>query len=247
MTNKRTRAIVAYDGTDYQGFQRQANGPTVQGALEKALAQITQSSIRVLAAGRTDTGVHAEGQVIAFDTAWPHSRSDLMRALNAVLPPDIAIRDLEQAESDFHPRYDAISRRYCYTVYNAALRSPLVRRVSLHVAGALDLEAMEAATAAIVGEHDFAAFGRPTQGTVTVRRVIKACWAAGAPWLFFEIEANAFLFRMVRSIVGTLLWVGQGKLSPADFAAVLASRDRSQAGQTAPAHGLCLMEVKYEE
>jgi len=219
----------------------------VQEALEKALKQITQTPASVLAAGRTDAGVHAEGQVIAFDTPWRHALADLTRAMNAVLPPDVAVRDVAQVGPDFHPRFDAVSRRYRYTVYNAPERSPLARRTSLHWPRPLDRAAMEKATAFIVGEHDFAAFGRPTQGDVTVRRVVEARWTAHGPWLCFEIEANAFLYRMVRSIIGTLLEVGQVKLSPADFAAILASCDRSQAGQTAPAHGLCLMEVKYEE
>jgi tRNA pseudouridine38-40 synthase len=241
----RVRASVAYDGTAYQGFQRQVNGPTVQEALEAALEQVTQAQVRVLAAGRTDAGVHAEGQVIAFDTLWRHGLSDLERAMNAVLPQDIAVRELAQVSPDFHPRYDARSRRYRYTLYNAPVRSPLVRRTSLHVSKPLDLEAMSQTTALILGEQDFATFGRPFQGETTVRRVIEADWTADPPLLFFEIEANAFLFRMVRSIVGTLLWVGQGRSSPQEFEAILASRDRSRAGPTAPAHGLCLVQVKY--
>jgi tRNA pseudouridine38-40 synthase len=241
----RVKVTVAYDGTDYQGFQRQANGPTVQEALEAALEQITQQRVKVLAAGRTDAGVHAEGQVIAFDSAWRHALSDLEGGMNAVLPPDVAVRDLVRVAPDFHPRYDARSRRYRYTVYNARVRSPLARRTSLHWPGALDVEAMRSATALLIGEQDFAAFGRPTQGQVTVRRVIEAGWTVRPPRLFFEIEANAFLFRMARSIVGTLLSVGRGRLSPAEFEAVLASRDRNQAGQTAPAHGLCLIQVRY--
>lgn len=241
----RVKATVAYDGTDYQGFQRQANGPTVQEALEAALEQITQQRVKVLAAGRTDAGVHAEGQVIAFDSAWRHGLSALERGTNAVLPPDIAVRGLVRIAPDFHPRYDAHSRRYRYTVYNARVRSPLARRTSLHWPGSLDVEAMRSATALLIGEQDLAAFGRPTQGQVTVRRVIEAGWMDRPPRLFFEIEANAFLFRMARSIVGTLLSVGRGRLSPAEFEAVLASRDRNRAGQTAPAHGLCLIQVRY--
>lgn len=241
----RAKAIVVYDGTDFLGFQRQATGRTVQGVLETALERITGKLVAIVGAGRTDAGVHAEGQVIAFDAEWRHSVSDLHRAINAVLPQDTAVRELAQVVPDFHPRYDAISRRYRYTVFHAPVRSPLARRTSLHLAHALDLEAMAAATTLIVGEHDFAAFGRPTQGDVTVRRVIDAGWAADSPWLFFEIEANAFLFRMVRSIVGTLLEIGRSRLSPERFGAILASRDRSLAGQTAPAHGLCLLRVNY--
>jgi tRNA pseudouridine38-40 synthase len=241
----RVRATVAYDGTDFLGFQRQTSGRTVQAVLETALERIMGAQVGVLAAGRTDAGVHAEGQVIAFDTQWSHRLTDLRRALNATLPPDTAVLELTQAELGFHPRYDARSRRYQYTVYQASVRSPLARRISLHSRTPLDVEAMAATAEYIVGEHDFAAFGRPPQGENTVRNVMEAVWVIDLPWLFFEIEANAFLFRMVRSIVGTLLEVGQGRSSPDRIKAVLASRDRSQAGQTAPAHGLCLVRVEY--
>ena len=241
----RVRATVAYDGTDYRGFQRQANAPTVQAALEAALAQVTQGTISVLAAGRTDAGVHAAGQVIAFDTAWRHGPSDLQRALNAVLPADIAVLEVAEAASDFHPRYDARSRRYRYTLYNARVRWPLARRYSLHVTAPLNVALMQEAAQALVGEHDFATFGSPPQGRVTVRRVVTAEWCGEPPWLAFDIEANAFLYRMVRSIVGTLLRVGRGEMGVEDFAAVLAAGDRSLAGPTAPPHGLCMMGVKY--
>lgn len=253
----RVQAIVAYDGTDYSGFQRQANAPTVQEALEAALAQVTASAretVTVLAAGRTDAGVHAAGQVIAFDTAWRHDLDDLRRALNAVLPADIAVQETSEATPDFHPRYDARSRRYRYTLYNAPVRCPLARRHSLHVTFPLDVAAMQRAAQALVGEQDFATFGQPPQGQNTVRRVLAAEWGFAVsaqpsggelPWLDFEIEANAFLYHMVRSVVGTMLQVGRGKMTAEEFVAVLASCDRSRAGPTAPSHGLCLVEVKY--
>jgi tRNA pseudouridine38-40 synthase len=173
--------------------------------------------------------------------------------MNAVLPADVAVQKLKEAAPGFHPRYDARSRRYRYTLYNAPLRCPLSRRYSLHVSAPLDLAAMNEAARSLVGEHDFAAFGRPPQGEITVRRVLAAGWggalpfgcAQDGPWLTFDIEANAFLYRMVRSIVGTLLQVGRGEMSVEQFVEVLASRERSRAGQTAPPHGLCLMEVTY--
>jgi tRNA pseudouridine38-40 synthase len=241
----RVRAVVAYDGTDYGGFQRQANAPTVQAALETALAQVTQEAITVLAAGRTDAGVHAAGQVIAFDTAWRHGLGDLQRALNAVLPDDVAVLKVEETAADFHPRYDARSRWYRYTLYNAPVRWPLARRYSLHVATPLDVAAMQQAAQALVGEHDFATFGRSWQGRSTVRGVLMAEWSGKPTRLIFDVEANAFLHRMVRSIVGTLLTVGRGGMSVERFGAVLASCDPNQAGPTAPPYGLCLMEVKY--
>jgi tRNA pseudouridine38-40 synthase len=241
----RVRAVVAYDGTDYGGFQRQANAPTVQAVLEAALAQVTREAIIVLAAGRTDAGVHAVGQVVAFDAAWRHGLSDLQRALNAVLPTDVAVQAVAEAVPDFHPRYDARSRHYRYTLYNAPARWPLARRYSLYVASLLDVAMMQRAAQALVGEHDFATFGKPPQGKITVRRVLAAEWDWEPPWLTFDIEANAFLHRMVRSIVGTLLQVGRGKMGVEEFVSVLASCDRSQAGPTASPRGLCLMEVKY--
>jgi len=242
----RVRAVVAYDGTDYGGFQRQTNAPTVQAALEVALARVTQEAVTVLAAGRTDAGVHAAGQVIAFDTDWRHTLGDLQRALNAVLPADVAVSEVEAAAGDFHPRYDARSRWYRYSVYNASVRWPLSRRYSLHVAVPLDLTMMQQAAQLLVDERDFATFGRPPkQGGVTVRRVLVAEWKGKSAWLTFDIEANAFLYRMVRSIVGTLLRVGMGRMSVEEFVTALESCDRSLAGPTAPPHGLCLMEVKY--
>jgi tRNA pseudouridine38-40 synthase len=245
----RVRAVVAYDGTDYGGFQRQVNAPTVQAALEAALAQVTQEAVTVLGAGRTDAGVHAAGQVIAFDTGWRHTLSDLHRALNAVLPVDIAVLEVGNAAADFHPRYDARSRSYRYSFYNAPVRSPLNQRYSLHVTVPLDVAAMQRAAQYLVGEHDFATFGRPPRRNkrsgVTVRRVLMAEWSKKSAGLTFDIEANAFLYRMVRSIVGTLLQVGRGRMSVEELVAVLAACDRSLAGPTAPPHGLCLMEVKY--
>lgn len=243
----RVWAVVAYDGTDYQGFQRQANGPTVQAVLETALAQVTGEERTILAAGRTDAGVHAEGQVIAFDTEWRHPVAALQRALNAVLPPDVAIRRMGQAQPGFHPRYDAWSRHYRYTVYNHPVRSPLARRTALHVVESLDLAAMQRASHWLVGEHDFATFGQPTHGESTTRRVLQAKWSGESPWLYFDIEANAFLYRMVRSLVGTLLEVGKGRMTVQAFREVLIGRKRAQAGPTAPPHGLCLIEVKYSQ
>jgi tRNA pseudouridine38-40 synthase len=241
----RLRAVVAYDGTGYGGFQRQNNALTIQEALEAVLAQITREAIPILAAGRTDAGVHALGQVIAFDTAWRHGVDDLQRALNAVLPDDIAVLEVEEASPDFHPRHDARSRRYRYTLYNAPVRLPLGRQYSLHVAAPLDTGTMQQAANLLMGEHDFATFGQSPQGRNTVRQVLLAEWGGELPHLHFDIEANAFLYRMVRSIVGTLLRVGRGDMDVETFAVVLAACDRSRAGPTVAPHGLCLVEVRY--
>jgi tRNA pseudouridine38-40 synthase len=250
----RYKATIAYDGTDYHGFQRQApeHEPTIQGEIERALTQIGQPGVTVLGSGRTDAGVHASGQVIAFSAEWRHSRQDLQRALNATLPVDIAVLDLDEAALDFHPRYDAVSREYVYTIYNAPVRHPLYRLNALHIADPLDVNAMGAAAAELVGEHDFAAFGLPTAGEVTVRRMLKAeCRAelpspkGGLRLVRLELEANGFLYRMVRSIVGTLLLVGRGEMTLDQFRAVMESRDRSRAGAPVPPQGLCLTCVNY--
>lgn len=240
------RATVEYDGTDYCGFQWQADQPTVQGELERALAKVTQEDIRITAAGRTDAGVHARGQVIAFHTGWRHPLSELERALNAVLAEDVVVWELQPAEEEFHPRFSARSREYRYTIFNQPRRSPLARRFAYHWPHALDVEAMRQAAHKLIGTHDFATFGQPPQGENTVRQVLRAEFTCEGPFIHFDIEANAFLQRMVRSIVGTLLQVGSGKLSSADFEEILRAADRSLAGPTAPPHGLCLMRVNYE-
>jgi tRNA pseudouridine38-40 synthase len=238
-------AVVEYDGTDYLGFQVQAQGATIQGEIERALAAVTQEGSRIVGAGRTDAGVHAQGQVIAFSTAWRHPVEELQRALNAVLPKDIAVRELLPVARGFHPRFDAVSREYRYTILNQPLRSPLARRFSHHFPHLLDVAAMNEAAGVLVGSHDFASFGRAPQGSNTVREVYQARWTSEEPFAYFSIVANAFLYRMVRSLVGTLLLVGTGELIPEGFEEILRSADRSRAGQLAPAHGLCLIRVNY--
>lgn len=254
----RVRAVVSYDGTEYAGFQRQVDVPTIQEAIERALAEIGGGAVRIIGAGRTDAGVHAAGQVIAFDISWRHGVEALQRALNAVLPGDIAVSEIREASLEFHPRFDAQRRWYRYRVFNGARQWPMARRFSLHMPYELDVGAMQAAAVELVGEHDFATFGRPPQGDVTVRRVFSAGWRgeedaggpfgsdlAGGTMLRFDIEANAFLYRMVRSIVGTLLDVGQGRMAVSEFKHALAARERGEAGQTALPQGLCLMRVTY--
>ena len=245
----RYRATLAYDGTDYHGFQRQAaeHEPTIQGQVEQALAKIGQPGVTVVGSGRTDAGVHAAGQVIAFEIEWRHTLADLQRALNATLPADIAVLEMAEAAPDFHPRYSTSSREYVYTIYTAPVRHPLYRRYALHVAEPLDVAAMDAAVARLVGQHDFAAFGLPTVGEVTVRRMMRAeCRReTQSPIVRVKLEANGFLYRMVRSIVGTLLVVGRGAMTLQQFCGILESRDRSRAGPPAPPYGLCLMRVNY--
>lgn len=241
------KAVVEYDGTEYRGFQIQAEGPTVQGELEKALARLTGQKVRIKAAGRTDTGVHALGQVISFKVEWNHSLEDLHRGLNALLPRDIAVKELAPAPEGFHPRFSALMRHYRYTILNTPWRSPLRDRYAYHFPGPLDVEAMNLAASFLVGEHDFASFGMPPEGENTVRAVYRAEWRREGDLLHFDIVANAFLRRMVRLIVGTLLRVGVGKLSPDDVKDILEARDIRLSGPAAPARGLCLVKIEYPD
>jgi tRNA pseudouridine38-40 synthase len=218
----------------------------VQEALERVVQRLTGQRTRIRYAGRTDAGVHALGQVIAADLRWRHSLADLERAWNALLPADIAVREVASVvDMSFHPRFSARSRMYRYSVWTAPWRSPMHQRYAHHEPRPLDVERMNQAATLLVGVHDFATFGQPTQGESTVREVLWAGWKDTGQILTFEIEANAFLRRMVRTIVGTLLAVGKGQRSVESIGAVLAARDRSLAAPPAPACGLCLVEVKY--
>jgi tRNA pseudouridine38-40 synthase len=242
------QAILEYDGTEFLGFQRQRTGRTVQGELENALRQVGWPGQSVLAGGRTDTGVHAVGQVVAFQFEWKHGAADLLRAVNANLPRDAAVKALTECAPDFHPRYSAKGRRYRYTLYNAPVRAPLWERYAWHVTAPLALAPMQAASRRLVGRHDFAAFGEdPDAGTNTLRAVALAEWSlAQAPGrLDFDIQAEAFLHRMVRSLVGALKRVGEGSLTVEEFGAILESRDRARCPAVAPPQGLCLMEIMY--
>ncbi|MFQ5401237.1 MAG: tRNA pseudouridine(38-40) synthase TruA [Anaerolineae bacterium] len=241
-------ALVEYDGAAYFGFQRQrADQPTIQGELEKAVSHLAQTPTAVIGAGRTDRGVHALGQVVAFDLAWRHGAKALLRAINATLPDDIVIRQLREAADDFHPRFDARRRSYEYHIYNAVIRSPIKRLRSWHVRQPLDVTSMNQAAKQIVGVHDFVTFGQPPQGDNTVREVFVAEWQRHDDCLIFRIQANAFLQRMVRSLVGSLKAVGEGSWSVADFAAAFQACDRGQSATVAPPHGLYLVAITYDE
>jgi tRNA pseudouridine38-40 synthase len=244
----RYRATLAYDGSAYFGFQRQAGQSTVQAAVEDALQRFAGRRVALLSAGRTDTGVHATGQVIAFDLDWSHTPGALCKALNANLPQDIAVRDVRQAAPGFHPRYDARARTYVYRLYVSPVRDPLRRLRAWHLRLAPDLTAMREAASCLVGTHDFSAFGTPPQGGNPVRTVVEARWhEAPGQECHFTITANAFLYRMVRTLVGTLVEVGQGRMTPEVFRGILAACERGRAAPPAPAHGLTLVAVDYEE
>jgi tRNA pseudouridine38-40 synthase len=247
----RYRAILAYDGTAYFGFQRQAGDiPTVQGAVEAAIVVISGQTATVIGAGRTDRGVHAAGQVIAFDLKWNHDDDDLLRALNANLSDDIALQSVVQ-QPGFHPRFDALSRIYRYTVIQAAQRQPLLRQRTWWVRQTLDVDAMRAAAGMLVGERDFAAFGSPPQGTNTVRTVQGSEWtwqpAYDGMCLSYRVEANAFLQHMVRRMVGLQVDVGRGVVDLAQFEDIICSADISRVKTIAPPQGLVLEAVRYAD
>jgi tRNA pseudouridine38-40 synthase len=236
---------VAYDGTSYAGFQVQPNARTVQGELERAISKVCdEEAVRVTGAGRTDAGVHASGQVIDFRTASALDGSTIGRGVNALLPEDIAVSALEPATEDFHARFSATGRTYEYRIRHAPERDPLERRRELHIAGPLDVAAMQDASTRLVGRRDFSSFAAGPGG---VRSVRSARWCEEGPNLRFEITADAFLRGMVRAIVGTLLWVGRGKIDPATFERIVDGNDRALAGPSAPANGLCLIAVEYRQ
>jgi tRNA pseudouridine38-40 synthase len=242
------RARIEYDGTAYVGFQRQRAGQhTIQGELERVVGELAQRPIPIKGAGRTDSGVHAKGQVITFALDWNHSEAALQRAMNAQLPPDIAVLNLELCEASFHPRFDARRRAYEYIIYNAAVRSPIRRQYAWHVKRPLAVADMNQAAQALLGVHDFATFGQPPQGENTVREVFTAVCRRDGELVSIYIEANAFLQRMVRSIVGSLKLVGEGNWQIEEFVTALAACDRSQCGTVAPPHGLYLLSVTYDD
>jgi tRNA pseudouridine38-40 synthase len=239
----RYRARVEYDGTDFAGFQVQPGGRTVQGELEAALARITgESRVRVAAAGRTDAGVHAQGQVIAFTDPKGRPANELARALNALLPGDVSVRDMRRVPAGFNPRRAARYREYRYTVWNGP-RSPLRERFALGVRDPLDTAAMERVGSVLVGRHDFSAFG--VAHRQPVRTVHSVRVRRQGSLVTIDVAADAFLRQMVRRIVAALLGAGHGKIDEEAMAAALASSQPAFHGATAPAKGLCLRRVVY--
>lgn len=246
----RYRGVLAYEGTRYQGFQRQAPGiPTIQARVEQAVEVVTGQHVTVIGAGRTDAGVHATGQVICFEmeqTAWKHSAEVLLKALNAQLPDDIALQSLRvEQNANFHPRFSASSRMYKYTVLSSAQRQPLYHQRVWYVPQALDLKKMQDAAGLLIGEHDFATFGQPPAGINTVRHVFQSEWDVQGDFWCYQVQATAFLQHMVRRMVGMLVDVGRGRLSVEAFEAHFRAADISKAKTMAPPQGLVLVAVEY--
>jgi tRNA pseudouridine38-40 synthase len=246
---RRFRLTLEYDGSDFQGWQFQPDVRTVQAVVEAAISEVTGEQRRIQAAGRTDAGVHAWGQVAHFDAATHLSAIELQRALNAVLPRDVAAREVREVASDFDARRDAVAKRYVYRILRRASPSPLRRRYCWHIRGPLDLAAMRAAADELKGSHDFAALrgapGGPSVSEETQRTLDQLELLSDGDEVRIRAEARSFLRYMVRNLVGTLVEVGQGRLTVARIPEILESRDRSQAGPTAPAHGLCLEVIRY--
>jgi tRNA pseudouridine38-40 synthase len=239
--------IMEYDGTNYNGFQLQANQPTVQGEVESALAKLTGEKVRVLAASRTDTGVHAHEQVVSLRTVSSLPEHAFIGGLNHYLPYDIAVRDAIRVNDAFNVRRNAVSREYHYIILNRAARSPIRHRFAHQVPGKLDVMAMNEACQCLVGEHDFASFATALESRIksTVRRVHQAGVTRDGDLVTFRIVSSSFLPHQVRNTVGALLRVGLGKMTADEFRSILEAKTPGLAGPTAPAQGLCLMQVNY--
>lgn len=240
------KLILEYDGTNYSGWQIQPNGLSIQQVVEEALATMLKESVRVHSSGRTDAGVHARGMVAAFATARGLPLRAFSDGLNALLPPDIAVKEAAEAPDGFNPRFDAIGKYYRYTIHRGGRRSPLVRHYSWHLRGVLDLAAMAEAARHLVGERDFAAF-RTTgcAARTTIRRIDGVDLEENGDLLHIDVRGSGFLRNMVRIMVGTLVEVGQGRRSPEEVSLLFERPGERAAGPTAPPQGLCLMEVYY--
>lgn len=242
------KLILAYEGTQYSGFQRQLEKPSVQGVFEDSLRAIGWQGRSILTAGRTDTGVHASGQVVSFEFDWKHGDLKLLKALNAHLPADIQVQRLEQTGAQFHPRYDALARSYLYRLYWQTARDPLRDRFAWRLDAAPDINLMNQAAQYLIGEHDFIGFGRPlSEHGTSIRRIEQAKWElAGADFMEFAITGNAFLYHMVRRIVYVLVRVGFGDF-PVEIVPIGLQTGSTGIVSLAPARGLTLMNVKYAE
>lgn len=242
------KAVVEYDGTGYSGFQRQSSLPTIQGELEAALGKLLRERIKITAAGRTDAGVHALGQVVNFRTARAMPAQRIPAAVNRLLPRQIVIKSAQRVADGFDARRLALARRYQYTIVNRDEPSALVGRFAYHVSDELDVGAMRRAARWLVGEHDFAAFqGAGSPSSSTVRRVTELRVGRLGDIVVVAIEANAFLYQMARIMVAALVAVGQGQLDAVEVGGIRDGRDRKRIGPAVPAHGLCLVRVMYRE
>ncbi len=246
---KRIRLYVAYDGTDYCGWQIQPNGITIEEVLNRRLKKLTGEDIHVIGASRTDSGVHALGNVAVFDTESPIPPERMAYALNQKLPPDIVIVRSEEVGQDWHPRYQQkVTKTYEYHIFNAKVPNPLKRRYSTFVSFPLDVEKMRKGASWLVGEHDFVSFCNVrTNVEDTVRRIDEIQIRETGPDITIQVTGNGFLYNMVRIIAGTLIRVGRGFYTPEKVKEILEAKERTQAGVTAPPQGLVLVGIEYGE
>ena len=245
----RLALIIEYEGTNYHGFQYQTNAPSVQEELEKAIASFTGEQVRVKGAGRTDAGVHAKGQVAAFDTSSTHGPDTFVRALNAYLPDDVAVRAAYKTANGFDPRRDAVSRHYRYTVFNTPAPSPLMRRGAYQVREPLNDVIMDQAAALLIGTHDYVCFSGPLgdRRGGTVRETFGASVRRTSETVVFDVVATSFLPQQVRRMSGALVDVGRGRISLEEFGTLVEGVRGRPVAHTLPPQGLCLMEVTYSD
>lgn len=243
------KMTIAYDGTDFGGWQVQPNALTIQELIEEKLSLVLQQKIEITGAGRTDAGVHALGQVAHFEAAEPIATKKLFLSLNALLPPSVQILSLEEAPVGFHARYSAKKKIYRYHLTLSTVQNPLDRFYKLHVKHPVDVARMMEGAKHLLGEHNFSAFANEQNfgaaGKNPVRHLYRLEFIPDSAGGYLEFEGNSFLYKMVRNIVGTLLELGGGKREPADIKAILTSQDRRLAGKAAPPHGLFLVQIDY--
>ena len=247
--NNKIALIIEYDGSNYYGFQLQESAPTIQGKMEEAIERLTGEPSRVMAASRTDTGVHAKGQVVSFQTKSSHPTQTFIDGLNFYLPRDIAVKASYRIGNAFNVRRDAISREYDYYIFNSPNRSPMKESYSYRVAISLNIEAMNQACQALVGEHDFASFATRNGARMenTVRTVYRAEVKRNGELVTFKMVANSFLPHQVRNTIGALIRVGLGKMGVDEFFSITEAKTPGLAKPTAPACGLCLMQINYPQ
>ena len=246
--NKNFKIIIEYDGSAYHGWQRQPEDISIQSVIENALARICGQHVSLIGSGRTDAGVHAMGQVANFCVNTRHTEDVFLKALNSLLPEDIVIKSCEEMNIDFHARFAAKRKLYQYRILNHPIPTALFRNFAWHIKKPLDLFRMQEACRHLIGSHDFKAFqGQGSDVNDTIRRIFRAALSRKDRQIIFEIEGDGFLRYMVRNIVGSLVDVGLEKSTPEAFKEILLSRDRTCAGVTAPAQGLFLMAVNYDE
>lgn len=252
-TSRTIKLVISYDGTNYCGWQRQLNGVTIQEEIEKCLSTMTTETIRLHSAGRTDAGVHAHGMVAHFTCVSSIACDVIQRGTNSMLPGAIRILSVEEVDASFHARFSAIGKKYQYSVYTGKIQPPFLRFSSLHMSRPLNLNRIRECLEVTIGTHDFSSFenvGTRDKSLTTGRGAVRTIHSASLlqdteDIIVLEFTGNGFLKNMVRNLTGTILDAGREKITAADFKEILAAKDRSRAGTTAPAHGLALLEVYY--